>query len=427
MDNLPLHIQIIILIILILCSAFFSGSETSMMALNKHKLKHLATKGDKAAKRALLVLSRPDRLLGTILLGNNFINILAASLATIIGLKLFGSSGVFIMSAVLTVLILIFGEVAPKTFAALHPEKFAFPASAVLKLFLFFLYPIVVAVNYLAAIVLRPFGLKDFSITEEAVGKEELKSILRSDNNQIDDDNQDMILGLLYLYDINVEDIMVPKHELLGLDIDDEWADCRKQILSSEFSRLLVYKDNIDDLIGILHLNDILKIYHDDKELNLENMLSLIEKPYFIPEGTSLRKQLQMFQEKKIQTGIVVDEYGEVVGLLTLEDILEYIIGDLDLQEMAEDVTNKEEIIQKSSNSYQIDGTTSINFINKELDWNLPSMGQKTISGLILEKLGEFPKVGVVINIKNYKLSVLSFAENRIQEVLVEISDDEDN
>ncbi len=421
MNELPLFIQIILLMILILCSAFFSGSETSMMRLNKHRLKHLADEGNNFAKRSLELLTRPDRLLGVILLGNNFINILAASLATVIGISIWGDAGIFIMTVVMTVLVLIFGEVAPKTFAALNAEKFAVPASFVLKSLLTVLYPAVWLINYLSALTLRPLGVKDFNMTDDAVSKEELRSILRQESSHINEDNQDIMLGALYLEDIDVEDIMVARHDLIGIDLQDDWQQSVKTIINTNYARLLIYDDNIDDVKGILRVHDIIKLYRDNKPLSKENILGLLYKPYFIPEGTSLRQQLQLFQQFKRQTGLVVDEYGEVMGLITLEDILEYMVGDLGLQEIAEESEDEEEIIEKSETQYEVLGSLSINYINKELNWQLPNDGPTTISGLITEELGNFPKVGLKVQIDNYHLEVLSLEENRVKQVLVTI------
>lgn len=425
MNELPLSAQIILLALLILCSAFFSGSETSMISLNKHRLKHLAEDGNRSAKRALELLARPDRLLGVILLGNNFVNILAASLATLIGQRIWGDAGIFIMTVILTVLVLIFGEVAPKTFAALHSEKFAFPVSPILKGLLKVLSPAVWVINWLASLVLRPLGLKEFTMHEDVVSKEELRSILRQNSQHIDEDNQDMMLGVLYLEDIQVEDIMVARHELIGLDLQDDWSSSVQAILTNQHARLLVYDDSIDEVKGILHIRDVLHLYREEKPLSQENVLALLHKPYFIPEGTPLRKQLQLFQEHKRQTGLVVDEYGDVIGLLTLEDILEYIVGDLGLQEIAEEVEDIEEIIERTEHEYEVRGSLSVNYLNKELDWNLPSDGPTTLSGLILEELGNFPKVGTTVTVNDYDLTVLSFADNRVTQVLVSVNSED--
>lgn len=421
MNDLSLSTQIFLLLSLILCSAFFSGSETGMMSLNKHRLKHLSEDGHNGAKRALDLLSRPDRLLGVILLGNNFINILAASLATIIGIRLWGDAGILIMTMILTIIVLIFGEVAPKTFAALNAEKFAFPASPVLKALLTVLYPVVWVINSLAAMILRPLGLKDFNMSEEAVSREELRSILRQDSVQLDEENQDMMLGVLDLDDVHVEDIMVARSELIGLDLQDDWAQSVNAILDSPHARLLVFDDSIDNIKGFLHIRDVLHLYRDDKPLSQENILALLQKPYFIPEGTPLRRQLQFFKAQKCQTGLVVDEYGEVIGLVTLEDILEYIVGDLDLQEIAEEGEDEDEIIQRGDNTYEVRGNLSINYLNKELDWQLPDDGPKTVSGLIMEVLGTFPKVGTRVQAGAYELAVLSFADNRVKQVMITV------
>ncbi len=421
MNELPLPAQIILLLALVLCSSFFSGSETGMMSLNKHRLKHLSEEGDKRAKRAMMLLRRPDRLLGVILLGNNFVNILAASLATIIGMNLGGDTGIFIMTIVMTILVLIFGEVAPKTFAALNAEKFSFFVSPVLTVLLKVLYPAVWLVNHMSAMVLRPLGVKDFNMSEEAVSKEELRSILRQDSEHINEDDQDMMLGVLYLENSYVEDIMVARHELIGLDLQDDWEQSLQTILYSEHARLLVYDDNIDEVKGILHIREVLNLYRDEKPLTQENILAILHKPYFIPEGTALRQQLQQFQLNKRQTALVVDEYGEIIGLVTLEDILEYVVGDLGLQEIAEEGEDEEEIIERNENVYEVRGSVSINYLNRELDWQLPADGPTTLSGLITEELGNFPSVGTQVIIGDYELSVLSFADNRVGQVLVTV------
>ncbi len=392
-----------------------------MLSLNKHRLKHLAEDGSKGAKRALTLLSRPDRLLGVILLGNNFVNILSASLATVIGLHIWGDAGIVIMTVVMTVLVLIFGEVAPKTFAALNAEKFAFPASLILSGLLKLLYPAVWLINTLAALVLRPLGIKDFTMDDSAVSKEELRSILRQDSQHLDEDNQEMMLGVLYLEDIAVEDIMVPRHELIGLDLQDDWQQSVQSILNSQHARLMVYDDNIDAVKGFLNIREVLYLYRDNQPLSKKNVLALLKKPYFIPEGTSLRKQLQLFQEHKRQTGLVVDEYGEVIGLLTLEDILEYVVGDLGLEEIAEENQDTQEIIPRGDNRFEVLGSVSINYLNKELDWQLPVDGPTTISGLILEELGNFPKANETVSVGDYRLTVLAFADNRVTRALVTV------
>ncbi len=426
MNQIPLSLQIILLIVLILCSSFFSGSETSMLSLNKHRLKHLAEEGHKGAKRALTLLSRPDRLLGVILLGNNFVNILSASLATIIGMRIWGDAGILIMTVILTILVLIFGEVAPKTFAALNAEKFALPVSPILAGLLKILYPAVWLINSLSALVLKPLGIKDFTMTESSVSKEELRSILRQDSQHLDEDNQDMMLGVLYLEDVVVEDIMVARHELVGLDLQNDWQESIQTILDCHHARLMVYDDHIDNVKGFLNVREVLYLYRDNKPLSKENVLSLLTKPYFIPEGTPLRKQLQFFQEHKRQTGLVVDEYGDVIGLLTLEDILEYVVGDLGLEEIAEENQDIEDVIMIGENEFEVQGSASVNYINRELDWQLPANGPTTISGLILEELGNFPKLSETIIIGNYQLTVLSFADNRVSKAKITLIPDND-
>lgn len=424
MDSIPLWLEFVALIVLLFCSAFFSSSETSMMSLNKHRLKYQADHGNKSAKLALALLMRPDRLLGVILLGNNFVNIMAASLATMIGIRLWGDAGAFIMTVILTIAVLVFAEVTPKTYAALNSEKVAFPASWVLTFLLKIMYPIVWLTNMFSKVVLYPLGIRNFTMNEEAVSREELKSLVK--NRDKGEDEQDMVLGVLYLDDINIEDIMIERSEIVGLNLSDSDEEIRNQILNSHFQRLLVFEDSVDQVVGYLHTKDILNLVRDQRDISKEGVLSLLRKPYFIPEGTSLRKQLTQFQKHKRQTAVVVDEYGEVIGLITLEDIIEYVVGDLGLQEIAEEIVNEEEIIQKSEHSYQVLGNISVKHLNKELDWSLPTDDATTLSGLIVEELGHFPKEGTIIRIGQYEINVLSFAENRVKEALVTVHAAED-
>lgn len=417
MESLPLWLQILFLLFLTLCSAFFSGSETGMMSLNKHRLRHLADEGDSNAKTALNLLKRPDKLLGTILLGNNLMNNIAAALTGLIGASLMGDSGAFIFAAIFTVMVLVFGEVTPKTYAAMNAEKFALPIAGVLAFLQRLLAPIVNLINSAAALLLRQLGIDNFNSTDELVSKEELKSMIQVKLNATGDEHDDMMLGLLYLEDIFIEDIMIAKQDIIGLDLDGDWKASLDKVVRSDFARFLLYRENINEIVGVLHARDLLKILYDNTPLTPENVESVAQPAYFIPEGTSLHKQLSEFQKNKRQTGVVVNEYGDVQGLLTLEDILEYVVGDLALKEIAESVSVSQDIIELGDDHYRVDGALSVRYFNKETDWRLPVDGAKSIGGLVVENLGRYPEVGTAVQIGDYELTVKSFSDHRVRTV----------
>ncbi|MBL8251295.1 MAG: HlyC/CorC family transporter, partial [Candidatus Competibacter sp.] len=318
----------VVLVLLIGCSAFFSGSETGLMTLNRYRLRHRAKAGDKAARRASNLLEHPDRLIGIILLGNNFVNILASSLATVIAIHFLGETGIVASTAIMTIIVLVFGEVAPKTLAALHPERIAFPASAVLSPLLKVFYPLVWLINAVANGLLRLFRVPAHTSSHHSLSAEELRTVVTEAGVMLPKSHQTMLLSVLELEEITVNDIMVPRHEIEGIDLEDDWHDILTQLNYSPYTRLVVYRGSIDQVVGFLHLRNVLNLMSQKSNCDHAALERLCREPYFIPEGTSLTRQLVNFQQLRRRIGLVVDEYGDVLGLVTLEDILEEIVGE---------------------------------------------------------------------------------------------------
>ncbi|MFW5969938.1 MAG: HlyC/CorC family transporter, partial [Halofilum sp. (in: g-proteobacteria)] len=328
MNELPLSIQIGALIILLILSACFSGSETALMTVNRYRLRHQAREGHRGARLALRLLERTDRLIGLILLGNNFVNILASMLATIISIRLWGEGeGMLGFTAIgLTVIVLIFGETAPKTFAALHPERVAIPAAYVYTPMLRLLYPIVWMVNLLANAVLSVFGMRRENASGDRLSAEELRTVVNETGHMIPRNHQDMLVNILDLAKVSVDDIMVPRSEIQGIDLDEDWDVVADQLAHASNSRLPVYHESVDQVVGFVFLRDL--IGRDLREMSFDEFRALLREPYFVPEGTALTRQLVNFQHHRRRIGLVVDEYGDILGLITLEDILEEIVGE---------------------------------------------------------------------------------------------------
>jgi Mg2+/Co2+ transporter CorB len=400
---------LVAIFVLILLSAYFSGSETAMMALNRYRLRHLVNEGHPGARRANELLSRPDRLLGVILIGNNFVNFLAASLATVIGLRLLGDVGLVIAPIVLTFVFLIFAEVAPKTIAAQYPEALAYPSSYVLQPLLRLLYPFVWLVNAISNALLRPLGVNTQGAVHDRLSIEELRTVLH-ESAQLPIRRQNMLLGILDLEKITVDDIMVTREEIEGIDIDDNLGEIVNLICSSQHTRLPVYKDNVNNIIGVLHLRRAARFLREE-ELTKAAILQETLQPYFVPEGTPLHTQLFNFQQHQERLGIVVDEYGDVQGIVALEDILEEIVG-----EFTTDVAASiPEIHPQSDGTYIIDGGALLRDINRSLGWALPTRGPRTLNGLILEHLEMIPESNVCVGIDEYRIETLQIKDNMIR------------
>jgi Mg2+/Co2+ transporter CorB len=403
------------LVVLVLLSAFFSGSETSMMSVNRYRLRHLAREGSRAATRILKLLERPDRLLGVILIGNTFANIVASALATILAVRFFGDLGIVVATIALTLVILIFAEMAPKTLAALYPKNFAFIVSFPLMLLLFILYPVVWFANVIANSFLRIFGVSVKG--KQAVDKfntEELKTIV-TESVEVEHSarhtqhRQEMLLGILDLIKFKVEDAMIQKQDIEGLDLNASIESIIQKITTSEFSRFPIYYESIDAVIGVVHTRNVLKLLNKGK-LSKRTLTKLADEPYFIPEGTPLSEQLNKFRNKKKRSALVVDEYGDIIGLITVEDILEEIVGELD-----SDLATAQRFVKpEKDGSYLVEGAVSIRELNKLMEWSLPTDGPKTLSGLIIECLETIPKSAICLRVGQFAIEVLEIKNNKV-------------
>jgi len=412
LNEAPLGLLFTILVALIFLSGFFSGSETGMMALNRYRLKHLQDEKHRGSIRAGKLLERPDRLIGLILIGNNLVNNFAAVLTTIIAIRLWGDAGVFIAGIVLTLVILIFSEVTPKTLAALYPEKIAFPASLVLQPLMVIMYPVVALVNWVTNGLLRGLGVNPEETDDVHVSSAELRTIVTHAGKLIPDRHRELLLNILDLEQATVDDIMIPRNEVYGIDLDDSDEEIMRRIKSSAHTRLPVWRDDINNIVGVLHMRTGSRVISQDS-LDRGALEREMARPYFVPESTPLHTQLLNFQKRKRRIGIVVDEYGEVQGLVALEDILEEIVGEF-TSNLAETTGT---IFPQRDGSFVIDGTETIREINKSLDWDLPTDGPKTLSGLILEHLESFPDAQVGLAIGDYRLEILSLEGNVVRSV----------
>lgn len=414
MDAISTSALLIVLLVLILFSAYFSGSETAMMTLNRYRLRHLASNGHKGAIRALKLLERPDRLIGLILIGNNLVNILASAIATIIGMRLWGDLGVAIATGVLTLVVLVFAEVTPKTIAALNPERIAFPSSILLRWLLILLAPLVKGVNLITSGFLRLTGIKTAN-SSDALSQEELRTVVHEAGALIPQRHQEMLLSILDLEKVTVEDIMVPRSDIYAINVNDEFKVINRQVIQSPHTRVLVYRDTIDDAVGFIHLRDALRL-QSKKQFSKSSLLRAVKELYFVPEGTPLNVQLANFQQNKERIGLVVDEYGDIQGLVTLEDILEEIVGDFTTSMLT---TPSEDIQQQQDGSYLVDAGITIRDLNKEMKWNFPTDGPKTLNGLVLEYLEEIPAANTSLRLAGYPLEIVDVAENMIKTVRI--------
>lgn len=408
MNDTPLELLFGILFACLLMSAFFSGSETGMMSLNRYRLRHLRKK-HRGARLAAQLLERPDRLLSLILIGNNVVNILASAIGTVIALRLWGDAGIAIATAVITVAVLIFGEVTPKTLAALHPERFAFPAAYVLNVLRYVLHPAVWGISRISNTLLRLFGVDPQRRPNETLSSEELRTIVAEAGPMILPRHKRMLLSILDLQEITVDDIMVPRQDIFAIDMDGDDATILAALRASEYTRVVLYREDIGNVLGTLHLRTVRRFVYGD-QLDRDAMLHAANEPYYVPEGTPLNTQLLNFQTVKRRFGIVVDEYGSVRGLVTLEDILEEIVGEF--------VGNHTpEIIAQSDGSHVIDGGTAIREINRSLHWDLPVDGPKTLNGLIVEHLEAIPEAHLGLRIGDYHFEILELQGKVIDKV----------
>ena len=400
---------------MLMLSAFFSGSETGLMTMNRYRLRTRAKKGERAARLAQGLLERPDRLIGTILLGNNFVNTLAASIATLIGLRVFpGETGIAVSTGVLTLLLLIFGEVTPKTLAALHPERLGLPAAYVLWPLQRLLFPLVWLVNLIGNSLLRLLGVSPEEAAQHSLSAEELRTVVVEAGAMIPHRHQKMLLSILDLEKETVEDIMVPRNEITGIDISEPWEQVRAAIVDSQHTRLPVFDGSIDNLRGVIHLRRVVRLAAENN-LDPHSLVGLASEPYFIPEGTPLNQQLLNFQNQKRRIGFVVDEYGDIQGLVTLEDILEEVVGEF----TSDPATRIKNVYADPDGCYRVNGSVTIRSLNKNLGWKLPLDGPKTVNGLVLEKLETMPQAGRRITIKGYEFEITETRANAVKSARV--------
>ena len=414
MNDISLSILFGILAALLLLSAFFSGSETALMTLNRYRLLHLVKQKHKGAIKANNLLKRPDRLMGLILLGNNFVNILASSLATIIAMRL-GDENIILLgkeeillasTASLTLVVLIFSEVTPKTLAAIKPEVLAYPAAWIYTPLLKILYPLVWIVNLISNLILKLFGVNAAKIKQDTLNTNELKSIVIDAENLMPPRYKNMLIGILDLESASVEDIMTPRNEIVGIDLEDSIESIIQQIQNSPHTRLPVYKKNIDRVIGFLHLRTIISLINNEN-FDKQNITESMSKPFFIPESTPLHQQIQCFKSEKIRIGLIVDEYGDVQGLVSLDDLLQVLVGEL--------VAEKPDVKEQKDGSYLVDGSVTVRELNRITHWALPTKGPKTLNGLIIEYMETIPEPGTSINLHDYRLEIIERDKNTIK------------
>ena len=410
MNDIPLGVLFGALVFLIILSGFFSGSETALMTLNRYRLRHLADKGHPGALRAQRLLERPDRLIGLILLGNNFANILASSLATVIALRVYGEAGIAIAAGLLTLVILVFAEVAPKTLAALRPDRLAFPATLVYVPLMKIAYPLVWTVNGIANRLLRYLGVSPESDSGHALSREELRTVVAEASAMIPQRHRRMLVRLLDLEEATIEDLMVPRSEMSGIDLEDDIDEIINHILATPYAQLPVYEGNIDNILGFIPLRKAL-VSLRQADFDHDKARALIEDAYFVPETVSLTRQILNFQRQRRRIALVVNEYGDLQGLITLVDILEEVVG-----EFSTDPSDSfNDIHPQADGSYLVDGSTTLRELNRAMGWELPTDGPKTLNGLITEYLEDIPEAGTSLRLAGYPVEIVKVKANLVQ------------
>jgi len=418
LDEIPISYLLLILGLLVIISGFFSGSETGLMTLNRYRLRNLVDKKHPGAIRASKLLQRPDKLIGLILIFNNFVNLLAASLSTIIALRIIedyqldiGTElALAISTGILTFIILLFAEVTPKTLAALRSEKYAFPATRILGPLLWLFYPVVWVINVLSNSMLHLIGVSPKEKQNHSLSSEELRTVVIEAGAMIPKRRQKMLINILDLERVTVDDIMVPRGEIYGIDLNSDWDDIADQLHNSLHTRMPAYFGEIDNVAGVVHVRNVLPLIQDD-EFNEEAFMRIMHDPYFVPEGTPLTIQLINFQREMRRIALVVDEYGDIQGLVTLEDILEEIVGEF----TSDPAMMEKDIHPQQDGTYLIDGSVSIRDLNKALKIKLPIDGPKTLNGLILEYLENIPESGTSLLLGDIPVEIMQIKENKVK------------
>jgi Mg2+/Co2+ transporter CorB len=413
-SELPLSVLALLLVTAILLSAFFSGTETALMSVNRYRLRHLAREGSRSAKMAEQLLARPDRLIGMILICNNFVNSAAAAIVTVIALSLGGETYAAIGIGLFTVTLIIFAEVAPKTFGALYPERIALPAAVIYTFLLKILFPLVTATNFVANGVLRLLGIRREQVNRTSLSSEELRTVVAEASTVIPHRHQRMLMSILDLEKITVDDIMVPRQEIYGIDLTDDWDDIVEQLRDCRHTRVPVYEGNLEALIGILHMKKVARMLVRG-EFDRDELVALARtrEPYYVPEGTSLNTQLLQFQRQRRRVAFVVDEYGDVQGLVTLEDLLEEIVGEF----TSETSILHKDVFRERADSFVVNASASVRTLNRKMGWTLPATGPRTLNGLIIEQMETIPTPGQKLRVGDYSLEVLQVTDNAVKTV----------
>jgi len=411
-EQLPVS-ELLALAALLVLSGFFSGSETALMTLNRYRLRHRAEQGHRGAIRARNLLNRPDRLIGLILLGNNFVNILASSLATVIAIEFGGEGAIAIAAGLLTLVILIFSEVTPKTLAALHPEAIAYPAAYVYTPLLRITWPLVWSVNLITNNLLRLLGVSpEAQDGSSALSREELRTVVTEAGAMIPERSRDMLLGILDLENAVVEDIMIPRNEVEGIDLQDPTDEIVAAIKRANYTRLPLFDGGIDNVVGIFHSRNTIGLLDGDDDIR-ERLRAIARPPYFVPEGTRLYQQLIAFQRVKRRVALVVDEYGDFQGLVTLADLLEEIVGEF----TTDPADAYPEIHRAEDGSLLIDCSISLRELNRAMRWSLPKQGPKTLNGLIIHYLETIPQPGTSLKLYGHPLEIIQTDETAVKTV----------
>lgn len=405
MSSIPIEALIGALLFLVLLSAFFSAAEIAMVSLNRHRLHHLAVSGRRGAKLAERLLARPDRLIGVILLGSNAVNALFSALTTVTVIRLIGEkeSAIGIATVIITLVVLILTDLAPKTFAALHPERIAFPSAFVLRPMLWLIYPVVWIINGIANGLLRLIGVRVGTRRAEDVSPEELRAMILEAGVLIPESHQDMLLAILDLEKITVDDVMVPRNRIVGVNLDSEWDELVEALTTSLYTRLPAYRGSLDNVVGVIHARRVLNLLHEGR-LDRESLQQAVLEPYFIPAGTSLTTQLLNFKEAKRRMGLVVDEYGDIQGLVTLDEILEEIVGDFTTRALGR---LGDDVQPQPDGGYLVRGTMTLRDLNRRLGWQLPTEESRTVNGLILEYLEDIPEPGTSLLLNGYMIEIV--------------------
>ena len=399
MSEIPLWILLASIAFLVLMSAFFSGSETSMMAINRYRLKHLVKEKNKSAKRVSKLLERTDRLLGVILIGNNFTHTLSTALATLVAIKLWGDSAVLAVTVFMTIIMIIFAEVMPKTIAALKPESIAFPAAYLLKPLSKLLNPLITLVSFFSNNVTRLMGINLNDVDKDELKPEELRTLLQTSG--VPKRQEEMLMGIFDMDYLSVNDVMIPKNEIIGIDLNDEIDEILNQLQNIDFTYIPCFEDSIDNIQGFLSLNKKAD-FLGNKIQSKENLKAELREPLFVPENTPLYKQLANFQSSGRRVGLIVDEYGDIEGIITLRAILEIIVGEITTESI-----EKMDIMPQADGTYLIEGNMMIREVNRRLEWELPTEGPKTLSGLILEEVQTIPDTNIGLSIDGYRIETV--------------------